>query len=245
MSTNKKTGFKKTPISGSMLSNGKEAYYIKAGKNYSYICKYNFATKKVTKIKKLSIKNVFEWTIEAICGDTIVLSKRLDATGLYQVSIYLYNIDTKKLTEQKDAGCFQASAGKYIFTVEDENWGTGMTQKYTFWKVSSGKLKKIKSIECVDDFTVKAGKLYYAKYVYKDKKSHVLQEDSDASQTNIYSCDLNGKNVKKLATTPKKSGKNNIYIKTVYDNYCVINYNDGQHISYKYYYSSKKLKTIK
>jgi hypothetical protein len=248
MSTNKKTGFKKTPITSSweMLSNGKEAYYIKTGKNYSYICKYNFATKKVTKVKKLSLKNVIEWVLNAVCGDTVVLTKWDDTGDCYTSTIYLYDIGTKKLAEQEDAGYFEGSSGKYLFTAVDDNYGTGTTQRYTFWKVSSGKLKKIKSMECVNDFTIKDGKLYYATYIFKDKKSHVGQMNSKVSQANIYSCDLNGKNVKKLATTPKKSGKNNISIISVNDTYCVVDYNpEDVPARYKYIYSSRKLKKKK
>jgi hypothetical protein len=225
ISTNSKSGFKKTPIDfqSNACTNGKQAYYIKGEGNGNFVlCKYVFSSRKETKIKKMPVKNyqsekldttVDYYSVTYVYGDIVAINGILDDGPQ---GSYTYNLKTKKLSVLS-YGFFTEGKNRYIIVKEPGDYVPKYADHYAYYyktylyKITSSGIEKVRDLSQRDG----GSKIVGDKIIYIDINSKF-------TKTYIYECNLDGSGKKRLASF-------NGWYKALYDangditsNYCIL-----------------------
>jgi hypothetical protein len=242
MSTNSKSGFKKTPINNPSYActNGKQAYYVRKISNSNFIlCKYVFSSRKETKIKKMPAKNYYgnsqvgQYKVAYVYGNNIAINTMLDDFNGTDVGSYIFNLKTKKITA-KNVFLFGEAIGKYIIT--EEFWynpdiiGTsiGSNVKLSIYQFTSSGIEEVKGLSNYgNSYEIIGNKLIY------------ICRNSKYSKTYIYQCNMDGTSKKNLTVF------NGNYVKyETTSEYCILyDYSYGKTFCI-YNFKTKKKATI-
>ncbi len=226
MSTKKNSGYKKTPIrSYNAYGNGKQAFYIRDG----LLCKYTYASRKETRLKKLSVKGDESFHISTIYGNQIFLTKN----SFYQWKhwTYTYNIKTKKFRHAVSRCTITTRSGKYV--LGQNEYRTDISPyPITLYKIKSSGLSKVKKLTNLGTSGTFIGKkIYYVQY-----------QNKLMSKATLYRCDLSGSNKKAIQTFKTSSKYGEVSVSNITSKSCDV-YKNGK--MYRYTYSTKKMKRIR
>lgn len=217
VSTKKNSGYKtlnavSIKYSNDVWTDGKVLFFVN---DKNVLCKYTIKSGKLKRIRKLKASgmgNEYEFTVDYIYGNNILLSCYM-ADGVYTYKYYNYNLKTKKLKKLDYNNKVITYSGKYFVggerVTKDEyknvDYGShlGDIVKYTVWKMSDNGPMKVrvltsKSISGMDYDCVYIGsKLYYVVGKYnKTTKTHTLV---------YYRCNRDGSKKVKLGSSSVKA----------------------------------------
>lgn len=227
MSTKKNSGYRKTPIWGyGAYGNGKQAFYVRNG----LLCKYTYASRKETILKRLSVTDDIGFNISTVYGNQIFLTK----SSFYQWKhwTYSYNIKTKKFRLAASKCDIIGRSGKYV--IGQNEYRTDVSPyPITLYKITSSGLSKVKKITnrgMSGTFTGK--KLYYVQYPNR----------SSMKTATLYCCNLNGSNKKAIRTFKSSSQYGQTLIYNITSKSCDVSKDEAL---YRYTYSTKKMKKLR
>ncbi len=229
-SKKKATGFKiiykAKESKSSIVTDGKNVYYLKNNKLY----RYNISKKTTALLKKLPNSKSASYEICAVYGKNVYVNKV--SSG---IDIYMYNTFSKKYVKEKKNFHINEQYGKYVI-----GWSEGGSYElpiYHYTLTSSGlsKGKKLATYGLNADFV--NGKLYYGKSDKSGKKATLYRAKANASSKKIL-----GK-----FTASGKNGQVSVY--DFHAKYCKVFYygdsygDEGK--EYKYVYNTKKKTLVK
>lgn len=226
MSTKKGSGYRKTPIwSYGAYGNGKQAFYVRNNR----LCKYTYASRKETVLKKLPVSGDSGFYISTIYGNQIFLTKG----SFYQWKhwTYSYNIKTKKFKQAVSKCNITGRSGKYVIGQNEYRTDVG-PYPITLYKIKSSGPSKIKKLTNYGGSGTFIGKkLYYVEY-----------DGMLMRKATLYRCSLNGSNKKAIKTFKTSAKYESITVSNITSKSCDI-YKDGG--PYRYTYSTKKMRKLR
>ncbi|MGN1015005.1 MAG: hypothetical protein ACI4PM_06580 [Butyricicoccus sp.] len=229
MSDSKNGTFVATPIVSSAISNGKQACYVRNNTLY----RYTYATKKETKLKKLSAKGDEYYETVTGYANRIYLNK--NSFDQWKLWTYSYNLDTKVLSKVKDDCSINDRYGSYVVGVKEYRSDIAPTT-LTLYRINSstGKLTQVKVLTKHGHQGVFVdGKLYYVDYPsYKTKLM---------CEAVLYRYNASGSGRKKLGTFSRSNQYTEIMVGDITSKNCMVYFSGSQ---YRYTYSTKKLKKL-
>lgn len=221
ISTQKNSGFRKTPLPYNAFANGKQAYYIKQNVLY----KYDYAKQKQTKIKKIKITGDEYYTISTIYGKQIFITK--GSFDQWKLVTYSYNIGNGKWKKVKSDCDILAREGKYVVAAKDYQTDVSAHPLQLF-KINGNGLKKVKTLsKYALGCEIKKGYIYYTSYT-----------DQNMYKGSLYRCKLNGTKAKKLVTVSSAKKYGQVMFTMITATNCEI-IKDGK--TYVYTYASGKM----
>ena len=229
MSDSKNGTFVATPVTGSAVSNGTQACYVRSNTLY----RYTYATKKETKLKKLSAKGDESYVTVTGYANRIYLNKY--SFDQWKLWTYSYNLNSKVFSKVKDDCSINDRYGSYVVGVKEYRSDIAPTT-LTLYKIdsSTGKLKRVKILTKHGHQGVfVGGKLYYVDYPSYQTK--LMREAV------LYRCNASGSGRKKLGTFSRSNQYTEVMVSDITSKNCIVYYNGSK---YRYTYSTKKQKKL-
>ena len=220
MSTKKNSGYEKTPMSYNCFANQKQAYYIK--RNVLY--KYEFASRKETKLKKIKTTGDEYYYISMIYGKQIYVT--MDSFDQWKFNTYLYNVSTGKWKKVQEDCAIRVRRGNNVLA--DKDYQTDVSaHPLKLFKISGNGLKKVKTLsQYALGYNVINGTIYYTVYT-----------DSSMKTGSLYRCKIDGTKAKKIFNFSTEEQYGQVYILNITAKNCSF-MKDGK--EYVYTYATKK-----
>lgn len=226
ISTQKNSGYKKTPIPYySSFTNGSQAYYVRGKALYRYV----FASGQEKKLKNLPVKGDRYYYVSTIYGNRIFIT--MESFDEWLMETYSYNVKTGQLKKTMTDCAIEDRSGKYVIA-RTEYQSDVSAHPLILCKITSKGLTKVKTLSKYSlGYRIIDGKIYYTSYTGIEMKKGSLCR-----------CNINGDNREKLFTTSTKQEYGQVMIGEITGKDCTI-FKDDKH--YRYTYATQKMTEIK